>query len=121
MLFPRHDEYILLQVQDVLCYKLQTFAAMHLQALVLSLDYSTRYKPLVELQMLGVASLAVHVLRQFRRDQVVRRDSRGYLIYLASQNLSLFYNRLVLVAWCCFVPLRLHQQSHAYRDHQHHE
>ena len=98
MLFQEHDVYILLQVQGVLCYKLQTFAAMHLQALGLSLDYSTRYKPLVELQMLGVASLAAHVLLRFRRDPVVHRDSRGYLICLASQNQSLFYNRLVLVA-----------------------
>ena len=98
MLFQEHDVYILLQVQGVLCYKLQTFAAKHLQALGLSLDYSTRYKLLVELQMLGVASLAAHVQRRFRRDPVVHRDSRGYLIYLASQNQSLFYNRLVLVA-----------------------
>ena len=98
MLFQEHGVYILLQVQGVLCYKLHIFAAMHLQALGLSLDYSTRYKPLVELQMQGAASLAAHVLLRFRRDPVVRRDSRGYLIYLASQNQSLFYNKLVLVA-----------------------
>ena len=47
--------------------------------------------------MLDVASLAAHVLLRFRRDPVVHRDSRGYLICLVSQNQSLFYNRLVLV------------------------